>query len=72
MDQDLTLGIMGPGTGLGNTILYTSPSRDKKKVYILGSDGGHTDVPYIDDEVIEYIKFFQRNLNIPDIKYISL
>jgi glucokinase len=63
---------MGPGTGLGNTILYTSPSKHRKRVYVLGSEGGHTDVPYIDDEVIEYIKFFQRNLNIADIKYISL
>lgn len=57
-DKDKTIGIMGPGTGLGNSILYTSPFRDRKRVYVLTSEGGHTDVPYIDNEVMEYIKFF--------------
>lgn len=49
MNKDQTLGIMGPGTGLGNSILYTTPFRHRKRVYWLGSEGGHTDVPYIDD-----------------------
>lgn len=37
LNKDLTFGIMGPGTGLGNSILFTTPFRHRKRVYWLGS-----------------------------------
>ena len=36
---------------------------------MLPSEGGHIDVPYVNDEVVEYVKFMQEALK---IKYISL
>lgn len=64
LNKKKTFGIMGPGTGLGNSILFTTPFRHRERVYWLGSEGGHTDIPYIDDEVVEYVKFFQRNIKV--------
>ena len=52
IDKDKTIGIIGPGTGLGNSLLYTAPFRYRKRVYVLPSEGGHTDFPYIDEEAI--------------------
>ena len=37
LNKDKTIGIIGPGTGLGNSILFTVPFRDGKRVYVLGS-----------------------------------
>lgn len=37
LEKDETFGIMGPGTGLGNSILFTTPFRHRKRVYWLGS-----------------------------------
>jgi glucokinase len=64
MNKDKTLGILGPGTGLGNSILFTTPFRHRKRQYVLGSEGGHTDVPYIDEEVLEYVQYFEKNIQV--------
>jgi glucokinase len=39
---------MGPGTGLGNSVLFSSPFHKRKRVYVIPSEGGHTDFPIID------------------------
>ena len=36
---------------------------------MLPSEGGHTDVGYVDHEVVEYVDFFKKRAN---LKYISL
>lgn len=51
-------GVIGPGTGLGNSVIYKAPFRNRTRIYILPSEGGHTDVGYVDDETLDYIKFF--------------
>ena len=69
IDETHTRGVLGPGTGLGNSIIYTAPFRKRERVYVLPSEGGHTDVGYVDSEVVEYVDFFKEKIN---LKYISL
>mgnify|MGYP003683776801 CR=1 FL=1 len=68
IDDDKTRGVMGPGTGLGVSVLFTSPFRKRKRVYVLPSEGGHTDFPYIDSESQEYYEFLKEKTG---YKYIS-
>jgi glucokinase len=35
--EDKTRGVIGPGTGLGVSVLFTSPFRRRKRVYVLPS-----------------------------------
>jgi glucokinase len=42
-------GVIGPGTGLGNSLLYPARIKDHKAILVLPSEGGHTDFPTIDD-----------------------
>lgn len=42
-------GVIGPGTGLGNSLLYPARIKDHKSILVLPSEGGHTDFPTIDD-----------------------
>lgn len=32
-----TRGVMGPGTGLGSSVLYNAPFKMRKRVYVLPS-----------------------------------
>lgn len=50
VDEQKVRGILGPGTGLGNSLLYTTPFRKRYRTYVLASEGGHTDFPTIDSE----------------------
>lgn len=40
--------IIGPGTGLGNSLLYPAVIKNLKKIIVLPCEGGHTDFPTID------------------------
>ena len=50
IDPTKTRGIMGPGTGLGNSVLYPIKMKNKTEVVVIPSEGGHTDFPTIDEE----------------------
>ena len=41
---------MGPGTGLGNSVLYPIKVKDRREVVVIPSEGGHTDFPTIDQK----------------------
>ena len=64
-DPSRPRAIMGPGTGLGNSILFPMG----KEIVVVCSEGGHTDFPTIDAETHEYFHFFCKE---KEIKYISL
>ena len=50
-DPTKVRGIMGPGTGLGNSVLYPIRSQGNKiETVVIPSEGGHTDFPTIDEE----------------------
>lgn len=44
-----TRGVLGPGTGLGNSIIFSAPFRKRERIYVLPSENGHCDSPYIND-----------------------
>lgn len=52
-----TRGVLGPGTGLGNSVIYAAPFRKRERIYVLPSEAGHSDTPYINDETSEFLKF---------------
>lgn len=52
IDPSETRGVLGPGTGLGNSIIFSAPFRKRERVYVLPSEGGHTDFSYVDEEGI--------------------
>lgn len=68
-DENKLRGIMGPGTGLGNSTLYPAKVKQEKQVFVLPSEGGHTDFPTVDDETREFNEFMLKETN---YKYISL
>jgi glucokinase len=41
---------MGPGTGLGNSVLYPIKKGDVLEIVVIPSEGGHTSFPVIDQE----------------------
>ena len=43
-------GVLGPGTGLGNSMLYPATIKNHKETIVLPCEGGHTDFPNIDAE----------------------
>ena len=47
-DPTKVRGIMGPGTGLGNSVLYPIQNKGKIETVVIPSEGGHTDFPTID------------------------
>ena len=49
IDPTKVRGIMGPGTGLGNSVLYPIKTKDKIETVVIPSEGGHTDFPTIDE-----------------------
>lgn len=49
IDPTHTRGVLGPGTGLGNSIIYSAPFRKRERIYVLPSEGGHRDYPYVDE-----------------------
>lgn len=57
--KDHTRGVLGPGTGLGNSIIFSAPFRKRERIYVLPSEGGHVDCPYINDQIAEYIQFMR-------------
>lgn len=62
-------GILGPGTGLGNSLLYPASIKDHKQTFVLPSEGGHTDFPTIDSETADFFAFLVKET---PYKYISL
>ena len=48
-DPSKVRGIMGPGTGLGNSVLYPVKTKDGIETVVIPSEGGHTDFPTIDE-----------------------
>jgi glucokinase len=40
---------MGPGTGLGNSVLYPIKVKEREEVVVICSEGGHIDFPTIDE-----------------------
>ena len=43
---------MGPGTGLGNSVLYPMRVKEGFETIVIPSEGGHVDFPLIDDEAV--------------------
>ena len=64
-DCEHTRGVLGPGTGLGNSLIYTAPFRKRERIYVLPSEGGHVDCPYVNEQTAEYLNFLCKTLNIP-------
>ena len=62
-------GILGPGTGLGNSLLYPASIKNLKQTFVLPSEGGHTDFPTIDAETADFFAFLVKETQ---YKYISL
>ena len=62
-------GILGPGTGLGNSLLYPASIKNLKQTFVLPSEGGHTDFPTIDAETADFFAFLVKET---PYKYISL
>jgi glucokinase len=46
--ESKTRGVIGPGTGLGNSVLFNAPYKMRKRVYVLPSEGGHQDYWHVD------------------------
>ena len=61
-------GVIGPGTGLGNSMLYPAAIKNHKEIIVLPCEGGQTDFPNIDDETQEFVQFFNKESN----KYMSV
>ncbi len=53
-------GILGPGTGLGNSLLYPASIKNLKQTFVLPSEGGHTDFPTIDAETSDFFAFLVK------------
>jgi glucokinase len=68
-DPKKVRGIMGPGTGLGNSVLYPMKTPIGIETIVIPSEGGHTAFPTIDEETNEYFNFFKKEAGLP---YISL
>ena len=49
LNADKMRGVIGPGTGLGNSLLYPARIKNQKSILVIPSEGGHTDFPTIDD-----------------------
>jgi glucokinase len=62
-------GILGPGTGLGNSLLYPAIIKDLRQTFVLPSEGGHTDFPTIDAEASDFHAFLVKETT---YSYISL
>lgn len=54
-------GIMGPGTGLGNSTIYPAVIKHHREFFVLPSEGGHTDFPTIDSQTSDFFKFLLEN-----------
>lgn len=59
-----TRGVLGPGTGLGNSIIYSAPFRKRERIYVLPSENGHTDSPFHNELTAEYLKFLGEKLGV--------
>lgn len=46
---------MGPGTGLGTSVLYTEIVHGRPKITVLAAEGGHIDPPVLDQETLDYL-----------------
>jgi glucokinase len=55
-------GVIGPGTGLGHSVIFNS-GQTSSNILVLPSEAGHSDIPFIDEESIEYINFLKQKLN---------
>jgi glucokinase len=62
-------GIIGPGTGLGNSLLYPAVVKQHKQTLVLPCEGGHTDFPTIDDETSDFFHFIKKE---GGFSYVSL
>ena len=62
-------GILGPGTGLGNWLLYPASINNIKQIFVLPSEGRHTDFPTIDAETADLFAFLVKET---PYKYILL
>ena len=58
--DDKMRGILGPGTGLGNSTLYPVNIGYSTEIVVLPSEGGHTDFPNIDEETQAFKEFLLK------------
>lgn len=67
-------GIIGPGTGLGNSLLYPAVVKNQRQTFVLPCEGGHTDFPTIDEETANFAAFLLNEVQKkdPKISYVSL
>jgi glucokinase len=66
-------GVIGPGTGLGNSLLYPAVIKNERKTFVLPSEGGHTDFPVIDSETTDFFAYLLKEMTVNQkkINYIS-
>jgi glucokinase len=60
-------GVIGPGTGLGNSMLYPAVIKNHRETFVLPCEGGHTDFPTIDSETEEFFHFMVKETSEPAI-----